>query len=183
MTKLKTKCRFDEMVPVGSLFPHPKNRNKHPEAQIERLAKMIEYQGIRAPIVVSRLSGKIVKGHGTLEAIRKAGGLVAPVVYQDFDDSDQEYAFVQGDNAVAEWAELDLSEINLDLGDLDPSFDIDMLGFKNFKVDVSNKTENVNFDAKLSEQFILTIHCESEKQLQVLFDEMNRRGFECKVIT
>jgi len=131
-------CKFDELVDVSKLKPHPKNRNKHPESQIERLAKILKYQGLRAPIVVSRLSGKIVKGHGTLQAIKHNGWDKAPVVMQDFEDNDQEWLFVQSDNAIAMWAELDLQGINQDLGELGP-FDIDLVGIKDFTVTPEEK--------------------------------------------
>lgn len=138
---MKIHCKYDELVDVKDLNPHPKNRNNHPQDQIERLAKIIEYQGVRAPIVVSRLSHCIVKGHGTLLAIKKNKAKQAPVVYQDFDNEEQEYAFVQSDNAIASWAELDLSGINADLGDIGPDFDIDLLGIKNFHLEVADKLE------------------------------------------
>lgn len=133
------RCKFDEIVPIGDLKPHPKNRNQHPKSQIERLSKILIYQGQRAPIIVSRLSGHIVKGHGTAQALELAGCDNAAVVYQDFESKDQEYAFIQSDNAIAEWATLDLSGINLDLSDLGPDLDIDMLGLKNFRLDPFEK--------------------------------------------
>jgi hypothetical protein len=127
-------CKYDALVSVKSLKPHPKNRNNHPADQITRLAKIIEYQGVRAPIVVSKLSGFIVKGHGTLLAEIEAGMKEVPVVYQDFENEDQEYLFLQSDNAIASWAELDFSGINFDLPDLGP-IDINLLGIRDFNVD------------------------------------------------
>lgn len=138
---MNVHCLYAELAPVETLKPHPKNRNTHPKDQIARLASILAYQGIRAPIVVSSLSGFIVKGHGTLEAIRANGARTAPIVYQDFKDSDQEYAFLQGDNAIAAWAEIDLSGINTDLADLGPDFDIDMLGLRDFVVEPAEKLE------------------------------------------
>jgi DNA modification methylase len=131
----KVRCVYDSMAAVDDLKPHPKNRNKHTDDQIERLAKLLAYQGIRAPVVISKLSGFIVKGHGTLSAIKKNGWAEAPVVHQEFDDETQEYAFLQSDNAIANWAELDFSGINADMGDLGPDFDIQLLGLKNFTID------------------------------------------------
>lgn len=144
--QIQVQCKYDEMVRLSELRPHPKNRNLHPPAQIERLAKLLRYQGQRAPVIVSKLSGCIVKGHGTVEAMEKAGAEAAAVVFQDFKDSDQEYAFLTSDNAIAEWADLDLSGINLDMDSLGPELDIDMLGIKDFKVDFSEK--QVSFGAK-----------------------------------
>lgn len=134
-------CRYDELIPIEDLKPYKLNRNKHSSEQIERLAKILLYQGLRAPIIVSKLSGCIVKGHGTLEAIKKNSWLKAPVVFQDFENSEIEYSFVQSDNAIASWSELDLSGINSDLGDLGPEFDIDLLGIKNFVLDPSELPE------------------------------------------
>lgn len=133
-------CKYDELIQVNELKPHPKNRNKHPKDQIQRLAEILKYQGIRAPIVVSNQTGFIVKGHGTCEAMRKNDPLfLAPIVFQDFESEEQEYAYIQSDNAIANWAELDLSGINLDLPDLGPSFNVDMLGLKNFELEPADK--------------------------------------------
>jgi hypothetical protein len=151
--KILIRCLYDELIAVKDLKPHPKNRNIHPFSQIERLSKIITYQGIRAPILVSRRSGFIVKGHGTLEAFEQAGGTLAPICWQDFDSDDQEYAFLQSDNAIAGWAELDLSGINLDIAELGPDLDLDMLGLKNFHVDPFSKGTKIGSQEINSSEF------------------------------
>lgn len=163
--EMNIHCKYDGLVDVKALKPHPKNRNKHPDDQIERLAKILKYQGIRAPIVVSKRSNKIVKGHGTLQAIKANQWDKAPVVYQDFEDDDQEWLFVQSDNAIASWAELDLKGINADIGELGP-FDIDLIGIKDFVVEPAEKDlgdeeaipEVRETDIKLGDLFILGDH-------------------------
>jgi hypothetical protein len=130
-------CRYDRMIPIHELKDHPKNRNKHSDEQIERLAKLYEYHGIRHPIIVSEFSGCIVAGHGRKLAGKKAGFDSMPVVFQKFADETAEYAFIQADNAIAAWAELDLAGINADLPDLGPDFDLEMLGLKDFTLDLS----------------------------------------------
>lgn len=163
--EMNIHCKYDELVDVKALKPHPKNRNKHPEDQIERLAKILKYQGVRAPIVISNRSERIVKGHGTLQAIKKNEWDKAPVVYQDFEDDDQEWLFVQSDNAIASWAELDLKGINADIGELGP-FDIDLIGIKDFVVEPAEKDlgdeeatpEIRETDIKLGDLFILGDH-------------------------
>lgn len=134
-----------KLLPIDGLKPHPKNRNKHPKEQITRLSELIAYQGIRHPIIVSNLSGFIVAGHGRAQALKKLGLKSAPVDFQDFDSEEKEYAFLQSDNAIQEWADLDLSEINNDLGDLGPDFNIDMLGIKSFKLEPA---ENIEVDVE-----------------------------------
>jgi hypothetical protein len=128
------QCLYDKMVPVSELKPNPRNRNKHPDDQIARLAKILAYQGWRYPVKVSKRSGFITSGHGRLEAARANGWKEVPVNFQDYESDEQEYADVQADNSIALWAELDLSGINADLGDLGPDFDIELLGVKNFEL-------------------------------------------------
>jgi len=136
---IKIHCKFDELSNPSKLKNHPKNRNKHGQDQIERLAELYKYHGIRHPIIVSNLSKCIVAGHGRKLAAIRAGIKEMPVVYQDFESSESEYAFIQADNAIALWAELDLSGINSDLGDLGPDFDLNMLGIQDFTLDASEK--------------------------------------------
>lgn len=143
-------CKYDELVLVESLRPYSRNRNEHSKEQIERLAKLLLYQGIRAPIVVTKTPGGIpiiAKGHGTVEAIKHNGWKEAPVVFQEFEDEDQLYAFVQSDNAIASWSELNLAGINSDLEILSPDFDIDNLGLKDFVLEPMDKYADQDGDA------------------------------------
>lgn len=139
--EMKIRCAHDAIVPVNELKPHPKNRNKHPVEQIERLAKILEYQGWRYCVKVSKQSGFVTAGHGRIEAAKHLGWDKVPVNYQDYDDDAQEYADVQADNAIASWAELDLSSINFDITDLGPDFDIDLLGIENFVLEPAEKLD------------------------------------------
>lgn len=129
---MKIHCSHHKMVPLKELTPHPKNRNKHPKEQIERLAKIIKFQGIRHPIKVSKRSGFITSGHGRLAAAKKLNLKDFPVDFQDYESDEQEYADVQSDNAIALWAELDIDGIKEDIGNFGPQFDADFLGLKDF---------------------------------------------------
>lgn len=102
---MEIKCAYTELVDVSKLVPNPKNNNKHPIDQIKRLAKIIDFQGQRSPIVVSNRSGFIVKGHGRLEAIKLLGWEKCAVDYQDYESEAQEYADMTADNEIAKWAE------------------------------------------------------------------------------
>lgn len=129
------------IVPISEIRPNEKNRNVHSAEQIAHLVKQYKYQGFRNPIIVSNRSGLLVAGHGRLEAARKAGLTELPVIFQDFADEAQEYAYAVADNATAAWAELDLSGIGGDIPGLGPDFDIDLLGIKDFDLAALNKLE------------------------------------------
>lgn len=156
---IKIHCKYDELVDPADLKNHPKNRNKHGQDQIERLAELYEYHGVRHPIVVSKLSGFIVAGHGRKLAAIRAGIKKFPVVYQEFENVESEYAFLQSDNAISTWSELDLSAINQDIGDFGPDFNIDMLGLKNFAVDVADLGFNPDFNDAKDKQTKTCPHC------------------------
>ena len=136
---MQVHCLHDKLAKIDSLKPHPKNNNKHPEDQIKRLAKILDYQGWRYPIKVSKQSGFITSGHARLEAARLNGWKKVPINIQDYESEEQEYADITADNAIASWSELDLSSINAEIGELGPDFDIELLGIKNFEIDVADK--------------------------------------------
>lgn len=139
-------CLYDELLSVKKAKKHPKNNNKHPQEQIDRLSKIIQYQGFRQPIKISKQTGYITSGHGRLLAAIRSGMKKVPVVYQEYKDIDQEIADLYADNAVASWADFDLSMVNDSIGEFDPSFDIELLGIKDFKLDPADNEPLIDED-------------------------------------
>jgi ParB-like chromosome segregation protein Spo0J len=137
MHEIKIQSENIELVETSELVRHPKNMHQHSEDQIERLSKLIDYQGWRVPLIVEKGTNYIVAGNGRHMVAEKKGIKKVPVIYQEFESEAQLYAFIVSDNAIGKdtWATLDLSQINLDIQDLGPELDIDMLGLKSFKVD------------------------------------------------
>lgn len=130
-----------EMVNPASLIPYDKNMNEHTPEQIDRLVKLIEYQGFRDPIIAQKGTNVIAAGHGRQVAALKMGLKQVPVTFQEFESEAQFYAFVVSHNAIAKdsWAALDLSKVNMEMLDLGPDFDIDMLGIKDFVIEPIEK--------------------------------------------
>lgn len=143
---MEIKCAYSDLVPLKKLRPNPKNPNRHPREQIVRLAKQIGVQGIRKPIIVSKRSGLMVTGHGTLEALEILKVARAPVSVQKFKNEAEEYAHMVADNGLSSWAAMDFGQINADIGELGPDFDLELLGLKNFSVDVADKEEKRESD-------------------------------------
>lgn len=124
-----------DWVDISKIQINEKNRNIHPPEQITEFIKQFKYQGFRQPLIISNQSGKLVVGHGRLAAAEKMGLTKVPVSYQDFSDSDMEYAFATADNALAQWSSLDKAGINIDLKDLGPDLDLSLLGIKDFELE------------------------------------------------
>lgn len=182
MAQIKIHCDEIKLVPLAEIKPNPKNFNSHPSDQIKRLADIIEYQGVRYPIKVSTRSGMISSGHGRLEAAKLLGMTHFPVSYQDYDDEDQETADLISDNSIAAWSELDLSGINSELASFDPQFNLDLLGIKNFVLDLSAENplaEKSATDAEDSKH-ILEVHLPTEKDMLEVYNDLLSRGFIVK---
>jgi hypothetical protein len=55
-------------------------------------------------------------------------------MFQEFENEAQEYAYLTSDNAIASWAELDLSAVTTELLELGPEFnDLELLGIKSIE--------------------------------------------------
>lgn len=161
------RCLYDQLVAPKDLKPHPQNRNDHSKEQIIELAEILNYQGWRYPIKVSKQSGFITSGHGRLMAALLNKWTEVPVNFQDYDSPEQEYADVQADNAIALWAQMDLEKIREDLKslkDVNPR----MLGIKDFLIppievlapgcDEDEVPENVEPKTKLGDIYQLGNH-------------------------
>lgn len=131
---MSIKAKEIKLVPLSEIKLNPKNRNKHPQDQIDRLVEIINYQGFRRPVTISTLSGFLSCGEGRFIAAKKIGLKEIPAMYQDYESAEQEYADGIADNAIDKWAELDLTSIQNDLSELD-ALNIDFLGIKNFTLD------------------------------------------------
>lgn len=180
---MEIKCSEIKLVPLSEIKLNPKNRNAHSKEQIDLFVKLVEYQGYRVPGVISTRSGLLAAGEGRYLALQALGQTHMPIMYQDFDSDEQEYAFAVSDNAIARQAALDLAGINADLPDLGPDFDVDMLGIKDFEIEPADKYGEEEPPPPLEEQLLVVVECTSEAQQKEIFEELVGRGFKCKVMS
>lgn len=176
------RCAHKEMVNVDLLTPNPKNPNRHPDNQIKLLAKIMAYQGWRSPIVVSNLSGFIIKGHGRLMAARLNGWKEAPVDRQDYASEADEYADMVADNKIAELSETDhemIKDAILDIAD----FDLDLLGITDFSFLNSEPLELLppNEVSEDDKQHVLEVMFRNPMELRDLYDDLISKGFMAKI--
>ena len=128
--KINVKCAYDELMALEAVVPNPRNPNKHNDAQVELLAKIIKFQGWRNPIVISTRSGFIVKGHGRYLAAKLLGLKEVPVDKQDYETEAMEYADLIADNRIAELAEWDNPMLKDLLQEIDTGeMDMELTGF------------------------------------------------------
>ena len=120
--------RYDneiEMWPIERIIPYDKNPKRHPEVQIEKLAKHIAEIGWDQPIVVDE-DNLILKGHGRRLAALKLGLKEVPVVQKSGLSGVQKKKVRIADNKlneapwVPELLKLELEEIQIDQPNLEP---------------------------------------------------------------
>ncbi len=121
---------------VDSIKPYAKNAKKHPDDQVEAIAKSIQEFGWQQPLVVDK-DGVLVIGHGRLQAAKKLRFTSVPVVFADTLTESQIKALRLADNKVAE-SEWDFNLLNDELGDIT---DLDMSDFGFDVEDVSDSAE------------------------------------------
>jgi hypothetical protein len=117
------------MWPLDQIKPYPNNPRRHPQTQIDLLAKLIKTYGPDQPIVVDD-DGIILKGHGRRLAALAAGMKEFPVyVHKGLSEGDK-HGIRIADNRIAllsGWDDALLKDEIANLQTLD--FDMSLLGF------------------------------------------------------
>jgi ParB-like chromosome segregation protein Spo0J len=117
-----------ENIALDKLIPYARNPRKN-EGAISSVAASIKEFGFRQPLVIDK-DGVIVVGHTRLKAAQKLGLKEVPCLRADDLTEQQIKAYRILDNKIAEKADWDfellqieLEEIELDLGPFEVSFD------------------------------------------------------------
>lgn len=76
-------AREIELVPIGSIEPHPENPNK---GDPEKIGESIDEVGFYSVIYVQKSSRRIIAGEHRWRALTDRGADAAPVVFLDVDD-------------------------------------------------------------------------------------------------
>jgi hypothetical protein len=176
---VEIKSNEIKIVSVDSIIKNPKNPNTHSQAQIDRLCKLIKNTGFRNPLIISNKSGFLIVGHGRLEAAMKLGMNSVPVIFQDFKNEADEYAYMTADNAVGSWSELDLEKIKIESLEFE-NLDMEMLGLENFSI-LGMVEEDIEEEKEESEKkLILQVELPNEMELRDLYDDLLQKGYMVK---
>jgi DNA modification methylase len=122
---------------VDQLKPNPTNPRQHNRRQTRRLAKLIKTFRFRNPIQIDA-SGTIIAGHARWEAARLVGLTEVPTILVDDLSEAELKAFMIADNRIAElatWNDKALSELLLDLSQIESDLDLELTGFDMGEID------------------------------------------------
>lgn len=177
------KAEEIKLVPLEKIIENPKNANRHSIEQIERLVDLINFQGFRNPLIISKRTGLLVAGHGRKIAAEKIGFKNLPCVYQEFENEEQEYAYLISDNEIARWAQLDFQSVYDEMKVLDIP-DIDLLGIENFVApDISEMEDDDDNDSSENEpkKYVIEVQFPNDMEMMEAHDEMASQGYMVKI--
>lgn len=144
MDEVKLKI---EQWPIGRLIPYARNPRKNDEV-VEKMVSAIREFGFRIP-VVAKSDGTVVDGHLRLKAAQKLGLKEVPVALADELTDAQVKAFRLLANKSANWAEWDVPDLALELGDLkEAAFDLELTGFNPIEIEDVLNLADINFSGE-----------------------------------
>jgi DNA modification methylase len=127
-----------ELRPLSGLKPARRNARIHSDKQIAQVAASIEQFGFIVPIIVD-MQGRIVAGHGRVEAAKRIGMDAVPVISVEHLSEEELRAYALADNKLAENAGWDSELLRIELQELqalDLAFDIEITGFGTTEIDI-----------------------------------------------
>jgi hypothetical protein len=115
-------------VPLDAIHPDPANARLHPERNLEAIkASLARFQQVE-PLLLQKRSGRLIAGHGRLEAMHALGWTEAEIVELDVDDTTAT-ALAIALNRSGETATWDVAALTRLIDSLKDEFPIGDLGF------------------------------------------------------
>lgn len=162
--------------PIGKLTPS-NNPRVHPESQVAAIAGSIRRFGFNAPIVVDE-GGRVLAGHGRLEAAKLIGLETVPTVVAAGLTETQKRAYLLADNELAgSWDDEMLSHELDDLGEF-----LSEMGFEQSEYDalVTGWDSDIEVPAKPEERGRVVLRCPQEG-VDALAEWLNTLDFPVEV--
>jgi len=130
---------------IADLKPHERNPRTHTKKQIRQIADSISRFGFTNPVLVDE-AGRIISGHGRVEAARLLRMEQVPVRRTADLGEAERRAYIIADNRLAELAGWDSELLALEIGsilELEPDFAVDVIGFDPAEIEaLLNSSDN-----------------------------------------
>lgn len=151
-------------IPISKIKQYKDNAKKHPQSQVDKIAKSLEQFGWQQPIVLDT-NNVIVAGHGRYLAAKQLGMKKVPCKYADELTEDEIRAFRILDNRLAE-GEIDIDIELAEIGDID--FDFDDYELDLFSIDDVEEVNGFDENNNDREYFTAAFTFPTERKEQIL---------------
>lgn len=175
-----------EQLSVDALIPYSNNARTHSDDQVTQIASSIKEFGFNNPILVDKTNG-VIAGHGRLMAAKKLGMDTVPCIKLEHLTDAQRKAFILADNKIALNSGWDYELLKVEVENLsDEDFRLELLGFDVNELNtILGIEEEIKDDKEISDdgnRNLLLVEFDNEIELENLFNEMQERGFNCKIM-
>lgn len=165
---------------VSELKNNPNNPRKNDNA-VDTVAKSIQKYGFRNPLIIDD-DNIVWCGSTRLKAAKKLKLKEIPcIIVNDLTEQQMtELALLDNKtNEIAEWDTDMLSDIlkSVDLSEFDLDWNVDDV------LETPNEIDRKDISDTVQSQYELIVDCEDENNLEKLYNEMTRRGYQCKIST
>lgn len=149
-----------ENIKISELKEYPHNNKKHPEEQIDKIAKSIKDFGFRTPILVDK-NNLIISGHGRYLAAKKLNiDEIPSIKIEDLSDNQIKLLRI-ADNKVSE-SNFDLKMLRLEFEELEGlDCDLNQTGFDFDEIAsiMNEKTKNREINQEVKNLGEIVIQC------------------------
>lgn len=174
--------------PTESLIPYARNSRTHSPEQVAQIAASIREFGFTNPVLVDEQQ-TIIAGHGRVLAAQKLGLPEVPTITLAGLSDAQRRAYVIADNKIALNAGWDFEVLEAEIRALgEEDFNLKLLGFDEKELEAIIDAEGADDvgdddEPKDESRNLLLVECVSERELETLFEELQGRGLQVKVMS
>jgi ParB-like chromosome segregation protein Spo0J len=174
-----------ERWPIAKLRANERNAKRHPQAQVEQIAKSIKAWGWTMPLVISQ-DGVIQAGEGRWLAAKHLGLTEVPVIVARGWSAAKLRAYVLADNKLSENGTWDTELLALELGALreDDAEFLALTGFSEAQLQRLLPTggDQAGDVGNLDSQFSVIIQCQDETEQVRLLERFQSEGLVCRAL-
>lgn len=176
-------------VPVDDIDLDPANARKHGTENLAGIKASLRVYGQRKPVVVNKRNGVVEAGNGTLQAAISLKWTHVAVVYVD-DDPSTAAGFSIADNRTSDLSEWDTDALDqilreIETGDEDLQAMLSKLAEDEELYSMSGADGEDTGDkaVEIDSCNAVLVECGSESEQRTIFEEMQKRGLKCRVLT
>jgi len=175
-----------EQIDIEQLIPYAMNARTHSDAQVAQIAGSIKEFGFNNPVLIDK-DNVLIAGHGRVMAGRKLGLKQVPAIRLGHLTENQKKAYIIADNKIAMNSGWDYELLSSEVEMLsNEDFNLDLLGFEvnelNTILGIEEEIKEVKEVSDDGNRNLLLIEFDNEIELENLFQEMQERGFNCKIM-
>ena len=135
-----------EVRKISELIPYENNARTHPPEQLEKLRRSLEAFGFVSPVLIDG-RGRVIAGHGRIEAAKLAGIDEAPCVLVEHLSDEQRRAYILADNRLAELGAWDEALVAGELQALQAAgADLTLTGFDEAEIELPGEAPEISED-------------------------------------